>query len=276
MSIQKILVPVDFSDCSKNAVHSAIKLAAAFQAELTILHAFQIPTVSGEAGGAMVVQELSQEAEYEAKGAMNELIADFPSLKHIKFKKQIIHSFPHEAIENSIEHNHYDLVIMGTKGSSGLEEKLIGSNTYSVIKSSAIPVLALPEDKNIHELEDIAFAGDYQKIEDREIFDVLLELCNFYNSTIHILHVTESREKITADEAFEARKFKQYFKNVQHNYHLIQNDDIEAGIYEYIDTHPIHLLAMVPRKHNVFDRIFKESLTKKIACHARVPFLALT
>jgi len=277
MSIQKILVPVDYSDCSKNALYSAIKLCNAFHAKLTLLHAFQVPAIPGEPGGAAIIQDISGEAEQDATQGMKQIIQDFPSLAHIEFNSTIIHAYPTEAIQTLIEKEEYDLVVMGTEGSAGLlEEKLIGSNTYSVIRNANIPVLAIPSSTQIEDLMDIAFAGDYQKIEDKAIFDVLMELCNFFNSTLHILHVNEMDSKITADEAFEAKKFKLYFKHVKHNYHFITNDDIEEGIYDYLDSHKISLLVMIPRKHKLFDRIFKESLTKKIACHAKVPFMTLS
>ena len=276
MSIQKILVPVDFSVCSANALQVAGQLTQAFKAELTILHAFQIPATHGEPGSASMVNGLSEEVENEAKQNLKEMLAEFHSFGHIHYKSLIIHVYPTEAIESALEKELFDLIVMGTRGSTGIEEKLIGSNTYSVIKNTTIPVLAIPQDQKISDFTDIAFAGDYMKIEERGIFVVLLEICKFFNSTIHILHVDENEENITTDEAFEARKFKQYFKNVNHNYFFINNSDIEAGIYEYLESHKINLLVMIPRKHKVFERIFKESLTKKVACHAKIPLLSLT
>jgi nucleotide-binding universal stress UspA family protein len=276
MSIQKILVPVDFSDCSKNALSTGIRFADAFDAKLIILHAFQIPAAHGEPGGAAISAELSEEVENDAMAQLKELEEDFPSLKYVEYTIELVHSYPTDAIQKACENNQIDLIIMGTKGASGVEEKLIGSNTFSTIKNNHLPVLSLPTDKQIENLADIAFAGDYQKIENKEVFEVLLDISNFFNSTIHILHVNEEEGKINADEAFEARKFKQYFKGISHNYHFIKNADIESGIYDYIESHKISLLAMIPRKHRVFERIFKESLTKKVACHAKVPLLTLS
>ena len=81
-----------------------------------------------------------------------------------------------------------DLVIMGSHGSSGIEELLIGSNTEKVVRNSEIPVLVIKKDVSNFNATNIAFASDFSD-ETKKPFEKLLSFTKSFDSKIHLVTI---------------------------------------------------------------------------------------
>ena len=75
MNIRKILVPVDFSDCSKNALRSAANLGRLIDAELLLIHAYHVPVPHVEAGASAIVQPLMEGYEENVDSEFQALVS---------------------------------------------------------------------------------------------------------------------------------------------------------------------------------------------------------
>ncbi|MDP4679702.1 MAG: universal stress protein [Cyclobacteriaceae bacterium] len=64
-------------------------------------------------------------------------------------------------------------------------------------------------------------------------------------------------------------------KDIDHSFHSIEDNKVVHGILEFIKDKNLDMLAMYPRKHELFERIFKGSLTKKIATDIHIPLLTI-
>ncbi len=269
----KILVPVDFSDCSINALTYAVEFAKYLNAEITILHAFNIPVTHGELGAGAIVNTLATGIEEDVQENFTKLIDQVPELPKIHYNTVLKHNYVTDAVSKYSNKNKIDFIIMGTMGANGIDELLIGSNTYSLIKKSNCPVIAVPKIATFEKPKNIALASDYQSINEH-VIDPLKTITKLFNSEVHILHINDIR-KIEKEEANEARKFERYFKEVHHHFNLIVNEDFEDGLETYITDHEMDMIAIIPRKHNFIDRIIGNSASKKIIFHTNIPLLAL-
>jgi nucleotide-binding universal stress UspA family protein len=142
-TIEKILVPVDFSDYSQKAAASSIDIAGGFNAQLVFLH--------------VITQEVHP--AYYATSYDSLFIID-PSLKERSIHN--LKKFAGEGVPNSefvvgegkasreivmyAEENNCDLILMATRGLTGLEHLLIGSTTERVVRLAKCPVLTLERD----------------------------------------------------------------------------------------------------------------------------------
>lgn len=140
-----ILVPIDFSEHSVNAVRLAVELARSFGSQITLLHVGVVPHVySTELGLAGVAgpmwSEMSQNVAREQRHRLEKLAAE-------EIPQPLVHGlvvregFPPEEILSQVEQGGHDLVIMGTHGRTGFGRVLLGSVTERVLRDCAVPVM---------------------------------------------------------------------------------------------------------------------------------------
>ena len=154
--INTIFVPTDFSEDADKALKYALELARKAKAKIIVFNSYEIPySTSG-----MIVSVTDVLKEDAQRGIDDTLIKikewgynDVQTEGYIKSGGAIA-----TITEQSVEKN-ADLIVMGTKGASGIQEVLIGSNTQGVIQNSDIPVLAIPKTSQYKEIEKIGLAS---------------------------------------------------------------------------------------------------------------------
>jgi nucleotide-binding universal stress UspA family protein len=141
--MKKILVAADFSEGSVEAVKSAVQIATAFEAQIILLHVLHDPAdkpgfYSSKKAGRKVLRNM----EEAASSMMEEFVG-----KHLKgwekLEARIIPGLPAEQIVRVARREKVDLIVIGTRGHSGLKRLMIGSVTDRVIRSCTCPVLAV-------------------------------------------------------------------------------------------------------------------------------------
>lgn len=145
MDIKRILVPVDFSDYSKNALKYAVGFATKFDAELFLVYVVE-PQVypadftMGQVAVPPMETDMSKIAENELEALMKQEIGGkIKATKIIKVGQPFI-----EIIETATE-NDIDLIIIATHGHTGVEHLLFGSTAEKVVRKAPCPVLTLRE-----------------------------------------------------------------------------------------------------------------------------------
>jgi len=272
--IKKILVPLDFSPNSKNTLRYAIDLAGKAKARLVLFHAYHIPAMVGT-GHHIAYPEAGSDFKKITDQQFDNLKQDMPALDGIIYETQAEVGFAVNAILEAAKTNKADLIVMGTHGASGIEEYLFGSNTAHVVKEAKCPVLAVPENAAFKYLHKIAFAYDYKGISDLHQLAVVRQLAKLYRSELQILNIKKSKEPFTDKEQAEHDRIDRFLGKIKHAHHLQVNDDVEAGIKEYLATHDIDLLVTMPRNHGFFEKVFTSSLSEKLAMHIKLPLLAI-
>jgi universal stress protein A len=143
IKLQRILVPIDFSDHSKNALKYAISFAQQFKASIDLIYVVE-PTVYpadfsfGQIGFPNVEDELQVHGNEELENLIkNEIAGKVTSRKVVRTGKPF-YEINQYALERDI-----DLVIIATHGHSGMEHILFGSTTEKVVRKAPCPVLVV-------------------------------------------------------------------------------------------------------------------------------------
>ena len=140
----KILVPHDFSEASADAVQRAAAWAEALEAEITLLHVVE-PVVYPEFYSVDVLSDDLMERLVERSERALATAAE-KLLGNIKARTQVEVGRAASTIVDYADPDHYDVVVMATRGLSGLEQVLLGSVAESVLRRCEIPLLAVPTD----------------------------------------------------------------------------------------------------------------------------------
>ena len=273
MTYKRILIPVDFSDCAINALKYAINFSKSTESKLVLLHAYHIPIPAAEAG-LTIDANLADDFIEEGKEKMADLYRQFPELEQLSEPYEIKMSFASDAIVSTAKEVNADLIIMGTHGATNAFDEMVGSNTLHVIKKCSIPVLAVPINNNRDQINDILFSYDYHSIKTKQVIQPLIDFSLAFGAKLHIMHITDKLDKLHTGAVGEARLLEKYLKGIPHTYNMIEGEHVESSILDYIDTHDIDIIAVMPRKHTLFERLFQSSVTKQLVHHSNIPLFA--
>ncbi|MBI5774259.1 MAG: universal stress protein [Verrucomicrobia bacterium] len=142
--LKKILVPVDFSACSRKALKYALTFAEVFRAELVLVHVVQEHYFPGAEFGAMdfpiLLSQLKESAGRELQALVQQEIADrLPVLTVIRTGQ------PANEIVEAARKAQADLIVIATHGHTGLKHVFLGSTAESVVRHAPCPVLTVRE-----------------------------------------------------------------------------------------------------------------------------------
>lgn len=138
ITLERILLPTDFSECSERARSYACEMAKRFTAELHVLHV--VPPVSLPPYVGPVPQQLL-EFEKEAREELEQW--NDPAFGEIKVVRSVSGGTPFVEIVRYAREQNMDLLVLGTHGRTGLAHALIGSVTEKVVRKAHCPVLTV-------------------------------------------------------------------------------------------------------------------------------------
>lgn len=272
--MKKILVPVDFSQEAMYAVDVACQIARKNDAEITLLHIIEdfqsVSRWDKEASAEESYDALTDAANNFANYQMDK-ITNSEENSGIRFAKRIRFGNPFKHLSKSIAEIDATLVVMGSKGISGLDEVVIGSNTERMMRFAKCPLITVKRPVNLNKVEKIIFASDFADNTAGAIiheFKKFLEL--FENYELHLLKVHTPSNWATTRHSTQL--LKTFAENHElENYHLqLYNElDEESGIHNFAQDIGAEIIAMATTGRTGFSRIFTESISEGVVNHSQ-------
>lgn len=277
--MKNILVPTDFSENAFNALKYSLELFQEQKCTIYLLHVNPIPTYSGSATSLeSSMASLQESLLKDSKQRLNELLIRVEGLslghKHT-FVTLTAYDFFVDTIKREVRNREIDLIVMGTKGASGLKKMTVGSNTGDVITKVKCPLLAVPEGAAYNSPKEIAFPTDFQIGYDLKVLDDLLEMAAISKSVIRILHISKEGEELSQEQLTNKQFLQDYFKDVEHSFHSLTGTKLETAVQCFTESRDIDMIAMVAKNLNFFQRILFRPAVEEISYHVKVPFLVL-
>jgi nucleotide-binding universal stress UspA family protein len=274
--MKTMIVPTDFSPISINAANYAAEMARSINADLSLLHICLLPTTYSE--GPYPIEDIDS----LMNGAEEQIIQLKNNLVHRTDRRIAIDTEVRAAATVSGELANYCklkkpyAVVMGTQGSSAIERVFFGSNTTNAIKHLAWPVIVVPPEAKFTSIKKIGLACDLKKVDESIPFSQIRSLVKQFNAELYILHINSEGEKgFTAEKTIESRALQNMLDDLHPFYRFIDYDQIEDGLEEFAETNKLDLLITVPKRHNIIDKIFHKSHSKKLVMQTHVPVMAI-
>ncbi len=268
-----ILVPTDFSQLSKSALKYAIKIANRLGGNVTVLH---VMTTTREIRISMLEKIRSldynavESAEHELEVMIRTLSEQYKVLNPIRYDVVRGAYFPSTLLREA-RRLRSGLIVMGTRGASGLTKAMLGSNTNSVIEVSHIPVLAVPEKADFKGFRNVVYAADLQNLE--EELDILIRYIEKFGSTIHLIHIVPPGDSIDLIEERIQNVLNGYkYKNIVNL--VLVDHNVGTALENYVQVSRADALAMFTHEISFVEKVFDRSMTRKMAFHSKVPLLA--
>lgn len=267
-----IILPTDGSENAAHAMRYAMHL---FSGQETRFIVFESVDISAYGSDLPVVNVIGTEEIEEMLGrSIVPLKAEFAHEPfHLEVKAALGGLVP--CLDELAETEDADLIVMGTKGASGLLGAVIGSNAADVIANATCPVIAVPSGAELKLPKRILFATDNKGLSSPSVAQPMLRIAVKCKATIQLVHVLDEGHTIELDEAVAGLKLEQLLSDIPHDYLFLSNSDKAAAIEHHANDNGIDMLVTVPRRNNFFDAIFHRSVTRKLALHTKVPLLVM-
>lgn len=270
--MKNILVPVDFSELSKVAARYALGLAETYHCNV---HLFAVQDINSGPHALMNKYKLEAEMDRATREDGAALLRQMQALlsNQIKITFATQTGYPiHSVIETYVHANHIDLIVMGSKGATGLKKVVLGSNAAAVINHSIVPVIVVPGSAVYKGIKSIVYATDMRHL-DHEIHQIN-ELVNDFDAKLHIIHVVPegTSEEMNSDEPHSAN-----IKTISYatdHFHVFKSTPVAETIDDFVLTHQADLLALFTHKLEFFEKLLDTSVTRQLAFHSHVPLLS--
>jgi len=267
-----ILLLTDFSDNARNAIYFALRAFPSDAYNYILLNCY--PRIYTTTDVTISLSERMRKESYTALEAEANVIRKHMD-RDLAFEPISYLGFLNEAVNYVAKEKHPDLVVMGTKGESGLPAILLGSHASSLIKATHIPLLIVPEEARFNGLKQIVLAADLKTLNKPEHLEPLTELAELFDSHLTIVNVVkEAIGHENADNQY-TRSLRDNFNDDQIDFRYVTDHNIEHGIAQFVHDHPCDLLVVVERSRSFIVDLFHKSVSRNLALHAETPLLIL-
>jgi nucleotide-binding universal stress UspA family protein len=262
--MKKILIPVDFSETSENALLFACELFGLTALEITLLHIY------GTESTALLMKSIDGLLIKDAKEKLNVLVKKVKEKEpKIEVKIQLAKNYPVQSIVSLSENGNFDYIIMGTKGASGLKEVFLGSVAGGVITKSKVPVIVIPSKHTDQRTNSIVFAVNDDKLLKTVNLEPLRLLADVNGAKITILNIMNKQASKISESLEEVKSLDAIVANVS------ATGDINKDINDYLISHSAGLLCLIRGKKGYIDRMFSNCVTLKQTFNSPIPLLVL-
>jgi len=161
MQIKKILVPTDFSEHADKAIETAEALAKPLAAEIHLLHVLHLPVQAVTPEMAVVPVGFWQDLRAFAQRKLDASRAAIEK-QGVRCSAEIVEDIPGFAVAAAAKRTNADLIVMGSRGLTGLKHALLGSVAERTVRTAPCPVLTVKhEDKGALKLRTILVPMDF-------------------------------------------------------------------------------------------------------------------
>jgi nucleotide-binding universal stress UspA family protein len=269
----KVLLPTDFSVQAEYAYLMVKKLEAKLPLEVHFLHVMNVPdTVTMDGTGTIqTCGEIDPNYVFtQAQIARRKL----ENLKVLYGDQIHVHFMLGKVTDSILKFSaaeKFDLIVMGTKGSWGLRERLSGSETQMIARKSDIPVLSLMCDRSDLTIKQVLLVHNFSD-EIPQDLKLLRRFVTAFGTQVHLLQITANandanRAAIEAD----MKKFAAKQQIEDFHCHILTDLDVENGVNHFIQMMDMDIVCIGTHGKG---GLFHHSATEKLINHLYKPILS--
>jgi nucleotide-binding universal stress UspA family protein len=273
--MKKILVPTDFSECANNAWQASLILAQKTGAEIHFLHVADIPTDWRSMGdGNKMYPEVTKKVQ--SFHAQLDKLVDETEKAAVSAHKYLAFNKDYRAILDHISEFDIDLVVMGSRGASGLKEWIVGSNTQKIVRLSPVPVLVTKDiAPDGFKLENLVFVSDFNE-EVMEQFKQYVAFTQLFDAKLSLLFInTPENFTDTLTTKINMGNYAMHAPGLIENTYIFNHYSFLRGLNAFCQEYRIDALCMITHGSSTGMHLFNNSLTEKVVNQVKLPVLTM-
>ncbi|SNZ00743.1 universal stress protein [Flagellimonas pacifica] len=279
---KNILVPVDFSENSWNALSYAVALYKKIRCNFYILHVANLKDQHIDAARLFPTPaDFGNQTVFDKKKLLDVFLDKtghhFDNENH-DFSGHMEYGNLLDAVRRQMSEKQIDLIVMGTTGIHNLKKKVMGSNTGAIITRVRCNSLIVPEKAQYKPLRSIAFPTDFNIFYTPKVLKSLSEVLNLNTSNLHVVHVSNSQVGFTDGQKANKDYLFDYLDEVfptNHDFAIIRDKKIVHAIQDFVSENNIGMISMIARNLNFLQQLFFDSKVKIMSFHTSVPMMVI-
>ena len=165
----------------------------------------------------------------------------------------------------------FDLIVMGTKGASGIKEILSGSEAQIIARRSKIPLLSLMCDRSDLQIQNVLLVHNFSNPK-KEGMGLMHKLIKAFNTKVHFLQITSGKvESELGIVESDMKHFAELNGLVNYECHLINDKDVENGVVHYNQINNMDIICIGTHGKG---SLFHQSATEKLINHLFKPIIS--
>ncbi len=268
-----ILVGIDFSECSINALEHAISIAEKAAADVVMIW------VNRPENGKEIFRVDQEHIVAEVISRFKELVGQYQSqLKNNTISFLVKAGKVYQEIVNTAEELDAFLIVVGTHGSSGFEEFWIGSNAFRIVTATERPIITIRAGVDIHRpISNIVMPID-STVESRQKVPITSLIAKYFNAKVHILvmHTTTIEEiRLRVDEYVQQVERYLFENQIDFVKKTIETHQITEATLEYAVKIKANLISIMDEQERMPSNLWMGTFAQQMVNHSPIPVLSV-
>lgn len=273
--ISTILVAVDFTAKSRNAVETAVHIAARHKAEIILFHNITSHAIIDRTGlqvvGAETISDNYQKTQMLVKELELSLKAQFPTLK---IKSVITNDRLVNGMNEVIYSEKADLVICGSSGQQNFVRLVLGSLSYQILTDANCSVLLVPENCKKYSFDKILVP--IRVLEDlADKIELSIVIAKRNKGIISLLGISTDEDVVKIKEAYQRAKTNIAIKSQDYDSQFLLTRNKATQISKFSEDDSADIIILNYKDEDSWKSFFSENFFKQIINYTDVPLLFL-
>jgi nucleotide-binding universal stress UspA family protein len=268
--MKKILIPTDFSSVADNALDYAIEIATEFESELFLYHVYTFNKKKDydwdfPDNEQPYIKKLEKKMDFTKRKFMEKITQRGLSIQTVVEEDDTYALFNIKVKKHDI-----DLIVMGSKGASGLDKVVFGSVAAAALEMAKVPVLVVPPKHSFLPFSRVVLATDGNEVA-TGVLASLQKLASTFDAKVTIIKVSKE-----AGNKDTPHKIDAHLEGVETTYQEVpMSNSINESINEFVRNNKCDLLCMIRREKGFFASLFQTSITTNQVYDSEIPILVL-
>jgi len=276
--MKNILFPTDFSKNSWNAIEYAIRLFKDTPCNFYLLHVDALSRSGVDSNSfIMPTQAVNMDLRDNLTDTFNRIKAITTNKEHNIIA---LHEYGNliDIIRKTVLDKKIDLIVMGTKGASGIKETILGSNSSNVMTKVPCNLLVIPEKAVQFIPNEIAFPTDYNIFYSHSILEAISTMLRTTKAKLRVVNVTKPGIQLNEGQNQNMIYLQDYLLELyekSHSFHNLRHEKAKSAIEQFVVREKIDMVIMVAKNLNFLQQLLFDTSIKKISFQTSVPLFVL-
>lgn len=276
--MRRIVLPTDFSDFAWNAIAYAVQLFKDEPCEFTFLHTYvpafyRVDYAIGGPAYSGIDDAMIQATISGLENTVEKVKKTFPNEKHTYHEHYAFNLLTDE-VKEVCERKEADLIIMGTKGATGAERILFGSNAVFMMRKVNTPIIVVPGNYQYKAPERVLFPNDFLKVPESSELGPLVALVQHYKARVDLVHIEEDR-KLSEVQKHNKQLLYERLGGCDFEFKEIKNAFMPDAVQDLVHKGGYDMLVMMNRKHSFLERVLLRQNVDTLGFEVEIPFMVL-
>jgi nucleotide-binding universal stress UspA family protein len=276
--MNNLIVPIDFSEASKNAARYAAHISTLIpDAHLILYNVFDTLEYGSDSSPLDTEGEEDASRKEIVELALASVQTELSAITsaRISLVAEEAHHFL-DTLEKYVKNNNIQLIVMGITGATRLGQVLMGSNALNIVKRAIAPTIIVPPGAHSQSAKNVLLLTDFKDIEQTIPIETVKSVLDLFHPRLYIVNVDhEHYVQVTDEYKAERAKLESQLHEYHPEFYFIRLFDFVEAANQFVADYKIDLILTFPRKHSFLSNIFKTSSTKQLAYHSHVPIAAI-